>query len=49
MLEVKEGRRIKSDLPAKGDIIKASLYEKRGKLWITYDGALLQSDDFERK
>lgn len=49
MLEIKEGRRIKSDLPAKGDIIKASLYEKGGKLWITYDGALLKSDDFERK
>lgn len=49
MLEIKEGRRIKSDSPAKGDIIKASLYEKGGRLWITYDGALLQSDDFERK
>ena len=48
-LEIEEGRRIKSDLPAKGDIIKASLYEKGGNLWITYDGVLLQSDDFERK
>lgn len=48
-LEIEEGRRIKSDLPAKGDIIKASLYEKGGNLWITYDGALLKSDDFELK
>lgn len=48
-LEIEEGRRIKSDLPAKGDIIKASLYEKGGKLWITYDGALLKSDDFDFK
>lgn len=48
-LEIEEGRRIKSDLPAKGDIIKASLYKKGGNLWITYDGALLKSDDFELK
>ena len=48
-LEIEEGRRIKSDLPAKGDIIKASLYEKGGNLWITYDGALLKSYDFELK